>query len=167
MLEDLFDDLFPITRSITGPGLRETLELLRTAVPLKIERVPTGTEVFDWEVPEEWRIHEAYLDGPDGERIVNFDDSNLHVVNYSESVDVHLSFLELKDHLYADESVPDATSYVTSYYDRKWGFCLPHNTYESLPDGASRHSSETPSRILVLETASSGIPQVPVGTGTC
>lgn len=135
VLDELFDALFPLTRSITGPGLKESLELLRSEIPLEICAVPTGTEVFDWSIPKEWRIHEAYLEGPDGRRYANIDESNLHVVNYSKPVDKHLPLSELKEHIYTNEDQPDAIPYVTSYYHRKWGFCLPHQVFESLPEG--------------------------------
>jgi aminopeptidase-like protein len=134
-LDKRFDELWPLTRSITGPGIEKSLEILQSDIPLDIEYVDSGTEVFDWEVPMEWRISEARLVGPDGKVYANLDESNLEVVNYSEPVDRRLSLEELDSHLYTDPEVPDATPYVTSYYDREWGFCLPHSTYESLPDG--------------------------------
>jgi len=134
-LSERFDELWPITRSITGPGLRESLEILQQDIPLEIEGVSSGTEVFDWEVPAEWRIYEARLTGPDGEVYADFDHTNLAVVNYSESVDTYLSLTDLDSHLYTNPDVPEATPYVTSYYERDWGFCLPHDTYESLPEG--------------------------------
>jgi len=134
-LDTLFDELFPICRSITGPGLRESLEIVSDHIPLEIESVPSGTQVFDWEVPKEWRIHDARLVGPDGEVYADFQDTNLSVVNYSEPVDTHLPLEELDSHLYTDPDLPEATPYVTSYYDRTWGFCLPHEVYEELPEG--------------------------------
>jgi len=134
-LDTLFDELWPITRSITGPGFRESLEILQQDIPLEIESVPSGMEVFDWKVPPEWRIHEAKLTGPDGEVYANLDETNLAVVNYSEPVDQRLTLNELDSHLYTLSDHPEATPYVTSYYERNWGFCLPHNVYESLPEG--------------------------------
>lgn len=135
ILDDLFEDLFPITRSITGPGLKESLEILQSEIPLDISRVPSGTTLFDWEVPDEWRIHDAYIEGPDGERYAEFKTLNLHVVNYSEPVDRTLPLSELEEHIHTIEEIPDAIPYVTSYYEREWGFCLPHRVYESLPEG--------------------------------
>lgn len=135
VLDELFNELFPITRSITGPGLKKSLEILKSEIPLDICEVPTGTKIFDWEIPKEWRIYEGYLEGPDGKRYADFDESNLYIVNYSEPVDKHLSLSELKDHLYTSKEAPNAIPYVTSYYNRQWGFCLPHNVYESLPEG--------------------------------
>lgn len=134
-LDTRFDELWPITRSITGPGFRESLEILQQDIPLEVESVPSGTEVFDWEIPPEWRIREAKLTGPDGEVYADLDETNLAVVNYSEPVDQRLTLDELDSHLYTLPDLPEATPYVTSYYERNWGFCLPHNTYESLPEG--------------------------------
>lgn len=134
-LDTRFDELWPITRSITGPGFRKSLEILQQDIPLEVQSVPSGTEVFDWEIPPEWRIHEARLTGPDGEVYADFDETNLAVVNYSEPVDKHLTLDELDPHLYTLPDLPEATPYVTSYYERNWGFCLPHTVYESLPEG--------------------------------
>lgn len=134
-LDTRFDELWPITRSITGPGFRESLEILQQDIPFEVESVPSGTEVFDWEIPPEWRIHEAKLTGPDGKIYADLDETNLAVVNYSEPVDQRLTLDELDSHLYTLPDHPEATPYVTSYYERNWGFCLPHNTYESLPEG--------------------------------
>lgn len=134
-LDSLFDELFPICRSITGPGLRKSLDIISDHISLEIEGIPSGTQVFDWEVPPEWRIHDARLVGPDGETYADFQDTNLSVVNYSEPVDKHLSLDQLDNHLYTNKEVPEAIPYVTSYYDRTWGFCLPHEVYKELPDG--------------------------------
>lgn len=134
-LDSLFDKLFPICRSITGPGLRESLDIVSDHIPLEQEAVPSGTQIFDWEVPQEWWIRDARLTGPGGEIYADFQETNLSIVNYSEPVDTHLSLSELDSHLYTDPDVPEATPYVTSYYDRTWGFCLPHSVYEDLPEG--------------------------------
>lgn len=134
-LECLFDELWPITRSITGPGLRESLEIISREMPLELESVPSGCTVFDWKIPEEWRIKEARLTGPDGSVYADLDETNLAVLNYSEPVDRYMSLEELEDHLYTDPHHPNATPYATSYYERNWGFCLPHATYQSLPEG--------------------------------
>lgn len=134
-LDALFDDLWPITRSITGPGLRESLDFLGKHVPLDVEGVPTGTDVFDWTIPREWRLNQARLVGPDGEVYSDVAETNLAVVNYSAPVDRELSLSELEPHLYTDPDVPEATPYVTSYYERNWGFCLPQEVYDSLPEG--------------------------------
>jgi len=135
LVSTLLDDLFPICRSITGPGFRESLEILERHAPLEVEGVPSGTDVFDWTVPPEWHVRDAYLEGPDGERYADFRETNLAVVNYSEPVDRWLSLDELDSHLYSHPTHPDARPYVTSYYERNWGFSLPHTVRESLPDG--------------------------------
>lgn len=134
-MDRLFDRLFPICRSITGPGVRETIAILREYLPLEQFAVPTGMKVFDWEVPREWRIRGAWLKGPDGEIIVDFKEHNLHVVNYSVPVNQKLSLEELKEHLYSVPHLPDAIPYVISYYKERWGFCLPHNVLEKLGPG--------------------------------
>lgn len=134
-LSQRFDELWPIPRSITGPGFRDSLDILCQDIPLEIESIPSGAEIFDWEVPPEWRIHEARLTGPEGEVYADFDDTTLAIVNYSEPVDEYLTLDQLEPHLYTLPEFPEATPYVTSYYDRNWAFCLPHTVYESLPAG--------------------------------
>lgn len=135
----LAKELFPICRSITGAGLRQTLHLLREQLPtLIMHEVPSGTPCFDWTVPNEWTIREAYIEGPDGRRIVDFSDSNLHVVNYSCSVDAVFSLEDLRPHLHSIPEMPEAIPYVTSYYKERWGFCMPHRLLESLAPGNYR-----------------------------
>jgi aminopeptidase-like protein len=132
-------DLYPICRSLTGDGVRQTLAAIRRHLPeLVIHEVPSGTQVFDWTVPEEWNLRGAKLLGPAGETIVDFRDHNLHVVGYSVPVDVELSLEELQPRLYTIPEQPDAIPYVTSYYKRHWGFCLPHRLRESLKPGRYR-----------------------------
>ncbi len=131
--------LFPICRSITGAGVRETLGILGEYLPgLEVHEIPSGTKAFDWTVPDEWKITGAYLEGPDGERIIDFANSNLHVVSYSMPVDAEFSREELEPHLYSDAELPDAIPYVTSYYHRDWGMCLSQRQRDTLTDGTYR-----------------------------
>jgi aminopeptidase-like protein len=137
-------ELWPINRSITGPGVRQTLARLREDLPsLQIKSVPTGYEAFDWVVPEEWVANEAYIVTPDGERICDFASNNLHLVGYSEAVDAELDLEDLHGHLYSLEDQPDAIPYVTSYYRRRWGLCLTHDQRTKLKRGKYRAYVDT------------------------
>ena len=130
----LMTELYPICRSITGEGVRQTLAVLSRYVPLEIHEVPTGTPVFDWTVPKEWNIRDAYIRNSRGERVVDFQKSNLHVVSYSTPVKKGVSLGELRKHLFSLPDRPDWIPYRTSYYNETWGFCLSHRQLESLPD---------------------------------
>jgi aminopeptidase-like protein len=128
-------ELYPICRSITGDGIRRTLSMIGSRIPLKTHEVPTGTPVFDWTVPKEWNIRDAYIKGPDGRRVVDFQKCNLHVVNYSTPVHKTMSLGELKPHLHSIPQNPDWIPYRTSYYKQDWGFCLSHKELLALRDG--------------------------------
>jgi len=128
-------DLYPICRSITGDGVRRTLARLQEEIPLEVHELPTGTPVLDWTVPREWNIRDAWIEGPGGERVVDFADSNLHVVSYSTPVRRRLSLAELRPHLHSLPEQPELIPYRTSYYRETWGFCLPHALLETLPEG--------------------------------
>ena len=126
--------MYPICRSITGQGVRDTLKLVEEKISLIIHEVETGTKVFDWEVPREWNIREAYIKNSRGDIVVDFKNNNLHVVSYSIPVKTSLSLQELKPYLHTIEGQPEAIPYRTSYYNDSWGFCLPYNQYKDLPD---------------------------------
>ncbi len=134
-IHQLMGELFPICRSITGDGLRRTLEILHRHIPLEVREVPSGTQVFDWTVPKEWNIRDAYIKNPKGEKIVDFRKSNLHVVSYSFPVNLTISLQELKKHLYTLPDHPDWIPYRTSYYKEDWGFCLNHRQFLALAEG--------------------------------
>jgi aminopeptidase-like protein len=131
----LAERLFPICRSITGQGLRQTLDIVGEVIPLERHEVATGTAVFDWTIPREWNIRDAYVLGPDGRRVVDFRASNLHVVGYSVPVRARMPLAELKTHLFSRPDRPDAIPYRTSYYTETWGFCVRHSLLDELPEG--------------------------------
>src|ERR1041385_2608308 len=119
-------ELFPICRSITGDGVRRTLALLQRQIPLAVHEVPSGTPVFDWTVPKEWNIRDAWIKDSKGRKVVDFERSNLHVLNYSVPVHTTLPLEELKTHLFTLPGHPSSIPYRTSYYQETWGFCLSH-----------------------------------------
>ncbi|HEG2581052.1 TPA: DUF4910 domain-containing protein [Campylobacter lari] len=135
---ELACELFPICRSITGAGFRQSLKILDEAMGggiLKIHSIASESKVFDWEVPAEWEINNAYIITPNGEKICDFKQNNLHVLNYSTGIDTELNLASLQEHLYSIEEMPDAIPYVTSYYKRRWGFCIKHEDRVKLKEG--------------------------------
>lgn len=132
---DFITEAFPICRSITGDGVRRMLAMIQERIPLEIHEVPTGTPVFDWTVPREWNIRDAWIKDPSGRKVVDFQDCNLHVLNYSVPVHETLPLAELRKHLFTLPEKPDLIPYRTSYYKEAWGFCLRHRTLEELPEG--------------------------------
>jgi len=132
---NLLSELFPINRSLTGQGVRETLTRLQNFIPLNIHEVKSGTEVFDWTVPPEWNIRDAWIKNEKGEKIVDFQESNLHVVGYSTPVDQTISLTELRTHLHSLPDQAQAIPYITSYYKERWGFCISHEQLTNLPEG--------------------------------
>ncbi len=134
-LYDFVTDLYPLCRSITGDGLRETLHRVARVAPITLHEVPSGTQVFDWTVPREWNVRDAYVKDARGERVIDFRRSNLHVVNYSVPFRGRLSLAELRPHLFTLPDRPDWIPYRTSYYKDSWGFCLSQRALDALPDG--------------------------------
>ena len=143
----LMQRLFPLCRSLTGDGVRATLDVLSEHIPITRVEVPSGTQVFDWIVPDEWNIRDAYVAAPDGRRVIDFGESTLHVVGYSEPVRATMPLESLRERLFTLPEQPDVIPYRTSYYARTWGFCLPHRRLQELGPGDS-----------VIPTASSSLP---------
>jgi len=137
--QEMYDwavDLFPINRSITGNGVRQTLNYIKDIVPeMNIIEVPSGTKCFDWTVPKEWNCDDGYIIDPDGNKICDFKNNNLHVVGYSTPIDKEIEYEELIEHLYHIEDQPTAIPYITSYYSERWGFCLSSNKFKKLKKG--------------------------------
>jgi aminopeptidase-like protein len=131
-LHALLADLFPICRSLTGEGVRKTLARIGDIIPLDLHEIPTGTEVFDWTIPKEWGIQDAYIEDGSGRRLVDFRENNLHVVGYSAPVDEWLTLDALQPHLHSLPEKPDAIPFLTSYYKESWGFCLTHRQRAAL-----------------------------------
>ena len=138
---DLIKKLFPINRSLTGNGVRESLDIINDSLigyDFTIHEINSGESVYDWTIPKEWNIKDAYILTPDGNKIADFKTNNLHVVGYSTPIDKVISKDELDQHIYYLENQPNAIPYVTSYYRENWGFCLTSDEYEKLPDGDYR-----------------------------
>src|SRR5512138_152084 len=128
-------ELFPICRSITGEGLRQTLRRIQREIPIHIHEIPSGTPVLDWTVPDEWNIRDAWIADAKGNRVIDFRKSNLHLVNYSVPLRTRMSLADLKPHLHTLPDRPDWIPYRTSYYKRDWGFCLSHRQLQQMSPG--------------------------------
>lgn len=135
---DLMQELFPICRSITGNGLRQTFEIIKKIIPITIYEVPSGTKVFDWTIPREWNVREAFVEDMSGKRVIDFAENNLHLLGYSVPVDAVFSLETLQNHLYSLPDQPTAIPYITSYYSERWGFCLEHARRQALTAGEYR-----------------------------
>ncbi len=131
----LMQRLFPLCRSLTGAGVRATFDILSEHIPITRTEVPTGTQVFDWTVPDEWNIRDAYVAAADGTRVIDFRESSLHVVSYSEPVRATIPLEQLREQLFTLPEQPEEIPYRTSYYSRTWGFCLPHRRLAELEPG--------------------------------
>jgi aminopeptidase-like protein len=134
-MHELAERLYPLYRSITGDGLRESLRIISEQIPIVIKAVPSGTKVFDWLVPQEWKVREAWIRDSLGNDVVNFNDHNLHLVSYSRPVRQRMALPDLRPHLHANPKMPDAIPYRTGYYNEDWGFCLTQNALDQLDDG--------------------------------
>ncbi|MEV4148430.1 DUF4910 domain-containing protein [Amycolatopsis sp. NPDC049691] len=134
-LHALVERLYPICRSITGDGVRQTLDIIGEHIALERHEVPTGTAVLDWTIPQEWNIRDAYVASPDGTRVIDFQELNLHVVGYSAPVRQRMPLSELREHLHTLPDQPSWVPYRTSYYAPAWGFCLAQEKLDALPDG--------------------------------
>jgi aminopeptidase-like protein len=137
-LHALMAELFPLPRSLTGDGVRATLGRLGRDVPLRAVELPTGTQVFDWTLPREWNGREAWVEAPDGRRVIDVADSSLHVLGYSVPVDTTVDLAELRQHLFTDPRDPDVVPYRTSYWAERWGFCTSQQVADALPEGMYR-----------------------------
>lgn len=168
----LVRELYPVCRSITGDGVRRTLERLGQIAPLARHEVATGTPVFDWEIPREWNVREAWVRGPDGRKVIDFHEHSLHLVSYSVPFRGTLSLEQLKEHLHSLPEHPDWIPYRTSYYKEYWGFCLRHRDLERLPAGTYEVCVETTLEAGSLSYAECLVPgesdrQVLIYTHTC
>ena len=133
---DWATDLFPINRSLTGDGVRQTLQYIKNIVPeLEVNEVPSGAKCFDWKIPQEWNCNDGYIIDPDGNKICDFKTNNLHIVGYSTPIDSEIELEELIEHLYYLKEQPTAIPYITSYYSPRWGFCLSFNEFQKLKKG--------------------------------
>ena len=137
-LIELMRELYPLPRSLTGDGVRTTLSVLGRELPLEVIETPSGEKVFDWTVPREWMIRDAWIAAPGGERVLDFAASTLHVLGYSDPVDATLSLDELRKHVFTHPRDPDLVPYRTSYWEERWGFCMSRRQLDALPEGNYR-----------------------------
>ncbi len=128
------EEAYPICRSITGNGVRETLNIIKNKVSIKITEIPSGTQVFDWTIPKEWNINDAYVKNSKDEKIIDFKKSNLHVMGYSSPINKKMGLNELQEHLFTLPEYPEWIPFIASYYTENWGFCLSHNEYNNLKE---------------------------------
>lgn len=171
-IENLFDRLWPLPRSLTGAGLRATYDILGEIIPLDRIEVPSGTQVFDWTVPKEWHVREAYVIAPGGRRILDVAENNLRLVNYSVPFRGTISRHELDAHLHSRPDLPDAIPYVTSYYEPRWGFCLSERERRALSGGEYQVVVDTSLEEGSLSIAEAVLPgsepqEVLISTYTC
>ena len=131
-INDVLKKLFPLARSLTGEANRQTLEVLKQIIPLVVKEVRSGTRVYDWIVPKEWQLSEAWIETMDGERIVDVNDNNLHVISYSQPINTSMTWKELKPHIHKHEFLKEAIPYRTTYYNESWGFCVTHDQYKRI-----------------------------------
>jgi aminopeptidase-like protein len=134
----LMRELFPLNRSLTGKGVRDTLAAIERRLPLSVVETPTGTRIFDWSVPREWNVRDAWIETPDGTRIAEFAESNLHLLGYSIPTDTVLALDELREHLFTHPDDPDVVPYRTAYWAETWGFCITRRQFDSLREGRYR-----------------------------
>ncbi len=160
-LYDFATKIWSYNRSLTGSGVRETLEAIQQEVPtLKTRSFSSGLKVFDWEIPMEWNVNYAYIIDPNGNKICDFSNNNLHLIGYSESIDIDLQLSDLQDHLYSLPEQPDAIPYLTSYYEQRWGFCISESQRQKLPQGIYKIRISTSKTIGTLDIGEIFIPGI-------
>ena len=135
-LEAIFDELWPLNRSLSGEGNRQSFAILNRYMPFTMREIPSGTTCFDWTIPPEWNVTEAWIKNDKGEKAIDFKDNNLHLLGYSIPIHETMSFESLRNHLYTLPDFPDAIPYRTSYYARRWGFCMSQNQFDKLDKDA-------------------------------
>jgi len=164
MQKELYDfatKIWSYNRSLTGSGVRETLEAIKLEVPtLKTRSFSSGLKVFDWEIPMEWNVNYAYIIDPNGNKICDFSTNNLHLIGYSESIEVDLQLSDLQDHLYSLPEQPDAIPYITSYYEQRWGFCISERQRQKLQEGIYKIRISTSKTMGALDIGEIFIPGV-------